>query len=304
MPMNPCSAIDGPGGLTPRLGGRCPTSWLALALAFGLAGFLFGCGADEEPQTLEPSRVAMDENVAPIYDDGELTIYEVKAPFQLPIAAPDSDSRRALAQQDVAPYGAQPWVLNDQVQVQVSWVVSNLDEQAHNVQLTIDPWNEFGRYWPGVTMIDDEEALPNFSGYDRLIEVPGTAAPGDARVHGVVSFDNMHELAIDFATAINIIENPPPMDDPSAPYGAATLVNHAFDIHNFSQNDPLIRSYIPEVIAGLTGFDFGLRTTGDPGNIALEIVVEVVDAGDQRVLDEGSSDPLLEMPERQYTVGQ
>jgi hypothetical protein len=88
------------------------------------------------------------------------------------------------------------------------------------------------------------------------------------------------------------------------PYGAATLVNHAFDIHNFSEDDRLVRYYIPEVIAGLTGFDFGLRTFDDPGNVALEIVVEIVDMGDQRVLERDSTDPMLEMPEAQITVGQ
>jgi hypothetical protein len=247
----------------------------------------------------------MNESVAAIYDDGELSIYEVKASFPLPIAAPDSASQQALQREGTAPYGAQPWVLNDQVRVQISWMISNLDAETHNVELIVDPWNEFGRYWPGVTVIDEEEgeALPNLSGYDRLIQVPGTKQPGESRVHGVIAFDNMHELAVDFATVINIIENPPPEDDESS-YGAATLVNHAFDIHNSSEDDPLVRSYIPDVIAGLTGFDFGLRTTGEPFNVALEIVVEVVDTGDQRVLEESSSDPALEVPETQFTIGE
>jgi len=284
------------------LGGFYPSALVGtVCLVWGTVG----CGAEEEQRTLEPARVAMNESVAPIYDDGELTIYEVKAPFQLPIAAPDRQSRDALRRQNVEPYGAMPWVQNDQVRVQISWVISNLSPETANVELIIDPWNEFGRYWPGVTVIDEQEgeALPNLSGYDRYIEVPGTDAPGEARVHGVITFDAMHELAIDFATAINIIEYPPP-DDGSLPYGASTLVNHAFDIHNASKNDLLVSSYIPEVIAGLTGFDFGLRSVGEPGLWGLEIMVEVVDTGDQRVLERDSTDPMLEMPERQYTVGE
>lgn len=281
------------GGTRPRLCG------LLVALHATL-----GCSPDEEQRTLEPARVAMNGSVAPIYDDGELTIYEVKAPFQLPIIAPSDDTRRDLQRQGTEPYGAEPWVYNDQVEVQISWVISNLDAETHNVELVVDPWNEFGRYWPGVTVIDEEEgeALPNLSGYDRLMEIPGTSEPGEARVHGVITFANMRELAIDFATVINIIQNPPPEEDDGS-YGAATLVNHAFDIHNSSENDPLVRSYIPEVIAGLTGFDFGLRSF-EPVNVALEIVVEVVDTGDERVLEEGSKKTPLEMPEMQYTISE
>ncbi len=302
MPVNEVIPARAVGCCTPRLGGFYPSALVGtVCLVWGTVG----CGAEEEQRTLEPARVAMNESVAPIYDDGELTIYEVKAPFQLPIAAPDRQSRDALRRQNVEPYGAMPWVQNDQVRVQISWVISNLSPETANVELIIDPWNEFGRYWPGVTVIDEQEgeALPNLSGYDRYIEVPGTDAPGEARVHGVITFDAMHELAIDFATAINIIEHPPP-DDGSLPYGASTLVNHAFDIHNASKNDLLVSSYIPEVIAGLTGFDFGLRSVGEPGLWGLEIVVEVVDTGDQRVLERDSTDPMLEMPERQYTVGE
>jgi hypothetical protein len=287
------------GSIAPQRGGDAPR-WCAMLLALHAA---VACAPDEEQRTLEPSRVAMNESVAAIYDDGELVIYEVKAPFQLPIIAPGDSTREDLASQGTEPYGAEPWVHNDQVEVQISWLISNLDPETHNVELVIDPWNEFGRYWPGVTVIDEEEgeALPNLSGYDRLMEIPGTNEPGEARVHGVITFANMRELAIDFATVINIIQNPPPEEDGS--YAAATLVNHAFDIHNSSENDPLVRGYIPDVIAGLTGFDFGLRTF-EPVNVALEIVVEIVDTGDERVLEEGSRETPLAMPEMQYTIGQ
>ena len=290
----------GAGSIAPRWGGRCPRVCGLLVVALAAAG----CAPDEEQRTLEPARVAMNEEVAAIYDDGELVIYEVKAPFQLPIIAPSDGTRDDLAAEGTEPYGAEPWVYNDQVEVQVSWIISNLDAETHNVELVIDPWNEFGRYWPGVTVIDEEEgeALPNLSGYDRLMEIPGTDAPGEARVHGVITFANMRELAIDFATVINIIQNPPP-DEEDGSYGAATLVNHAFDIHNSSENDPLVQSYVPDVIAGLTGFDFGLRSF-EPINVALEIVVEIVDTGDERVLEEGSKETPLEMPEMQYTIGE
>ena len=289
---------------TPSLGAQSPIPHALLSLS--VCAGLFGC-AQEKQRTLEPTRVAITAETEPFYDDGELTMYEVKAAVELPIIEPDQASARALRQQDVEPYGAKPWVTADQVDVQLSWTVSNLDKETHNVHLLIDPWNEFGRYYPGVTVIDEQdgEAIPNLSGYDRFFEVPGLddELGRSSRVHGVVSFDAMHEMAIDFATVMSIIANPPPEDDPNIPYGAATLVNHAFDIHNSSENDPLVDYYIPEVIAGLTGFDVGLRTY-EPANLALEVVIEIVDKDAQRVVEDGSDDRVLETPETEFTVGE
>lgn len=293
-----------PGPCTPPLGARSPIAHALLTLGF-CAG-LVGC-AQEKQRTLEPSRVAITDDTEPFYDDGELTMYEVKAPIELPILEPDQASARALRQQDVEPYGAKPWVTADQVDVQVSWTVSNLDKDTHNVHLLLDPWNEFGRYYPGVTVVDEQdgEVMPNLSGYDRFFEVPGLDDEygRSSRVHGVVTFDAMHEMAIDFATVMNIIANPPADDDMTLPFGAATLVNHAFDIHNSSENDPLVDVYIPDVIAGLTGFDVGLRTY-EPANIALEIVIEIVDKDSQRVVEDGSDDQVLQTPDTEFTVGE
>jgi hypothetical protein len=231
-------------------------------------------------------------------------MYESKLPVQLPILEPDRNSMRTLSETVVDPYGRQPWVLAEDVEVQISWVISNLDAETHNVHLLVDPWNEFGRYWPGLTLVDEDagEYLPNLSGYDRFIEVPGLDDERSSRVDGVITFNNIREMAIDFATVINIIEYPPPQADDSE-YGPITYANHAFDIHNSSERDPFVDPYIPQVIAGLTGFDVGLRSY-EPANIALEVLIEVVDTGNQRVVEEGSPAPILAMPERQYTLGE
>ena len=133
-------------------------------LAFGLVG----CGDNEMSRMLEPNQVAMTKDVAPIYDDGELTLYEVKRGIDFPILTPSNGAMAALNGEPTEPYGRRPWITSDDVRVQLTWTLSNLDDEPHNVELLVDPWNEFGRYWPGLTLVDADEGeyQPNFSGID------------------------------------------------------------------------------------------------------------------------------------------
>jgi hypothetical protein len=81
-----------------------------------------------------------------------------------------------------------------------------------------------------------------------------------------------------------------------------TYVNHAFDFQNRSDNDPLVKDWIPSVVAGLTGIDMGLRT-GEPARIALEVVVEITDQGSDKVRREGKKDALLPPTDVIITIG-
>jgi hypothetical protein len=165
--------------------------------------------------------------------------------------------------------------------VQVSWTVSNLDTDGHNIELLLDPWTEFARYVPGVN-VGEETTIPDLSGIDLLTRVEGLE-----RKTGTFTFDDMDEAATDLATTQNILKNmPPPAADMAASdYGGGVngMINHAFEIHNrSSDNDKLVAYYIPPTVAGLVGFDIGLRTY-DKANVAIEIVVEVVDVPGNRV---------------------
>jgi hypothetical protein len=99
------------------------------------------------------------------------------------------------------------------------------------------------------------------------------------------------------------------MDDPLPIYA-----NHAFNLQNHSWDDVLSAPYIPGVIAGLTGIDFGFRTSDSvpcpsdsmtqcADTIALEISVEVVDTGKDRVQQQGGTEPLLKATTKVVTVG-
>jgi hypothetical protein len=297
---------DGPGSPGPGPGSRALVlSVLALSSA--------ACGEADETRMLPPQQVAMSQALGPIYSDDELMIFEVKKPLQFPIIAPEGD---IAADDSIEPYGRRPWITLDDIRVQISYTVSNLDEDQHNVHLIVDPWTEFGRYWPGLTLVDAEEGeyAPNQSAFDDFFVLPGVSEGEASRRHGVITYDDMDEVARDFATVMHLIKYPPAgypgggePEEGESPL--PTYVNHAFHFQNHSENDPLVQAWVPPVVAALTGVDFGLMTeeAGADGmnapNIALEIVVEVTDLGTGKLRKEGADDVLLPPTTEIITVG-
>jgi hypothetical protein len=266
------------------------------ATLWGLAG----C-SDDATRRLDPVSVAMvgDDGFQPIYDDNELTIYEAKTSLMLPIIAPKPAQLEALSSAASDPIERLPWVGQNDVHIQVTWTLSNLDPGAHAVWVMLDPWNEFGRYQPAVH-IDGDEAVRDLSGIDMLFEVPGTEDDAEPRIVGTFTFDDMDELAVDFATVFKILNDAVPVaedeDDPRP-----TLINNAFNVRDRSNRSPLLTPYRPSVVPGLVGFDYGVRTS-EHANVALEIVVELRDDGD-RVPRRGQVAPLLEPPETVISAG-
>jgi hypothetical protein len=266
---------------------------------------LAACSGSAETHHLPPTLLGMNDRVAPIYDDGERALYEVRLPVGLPVLQPTEAERRALATRGFAPFPRQPWVELSDLSVQVTWMLVNLDRQAHDVEILVDPWNEFGRYSPGLILVNEQdgEALPNLSGIDVRRVVPGSrdAEGRSTRVTGTFTFGDMDELAQDFATVIHIIENvTPPSDGENDPRIA--YANHTFHVDNRQGSTPLTDRYRPGTIPALTGFDLGLRTTR-PANVAIEIAIEIVDRNGERVRAAGSAEPILNVPRRVYTVG-
>jgi len=207
------------------------------------------------------------------------------------------------------PYGRQPWITLKDVRVQLSWTLTNLDDQQHEVELIIDPWNEFGRYYPGLTLVDAEEGeyFPNLSGIDYRYILEGANKGKSSRRQGVFTYEDLDEMARDFGTVMNLIMNPPT----SLPGGGMleegesalpTYVNHAFEAQNHSERDALTKAWVPNVVAALTGIDMGLRTT-EKANVALEVVVEITDLGSNKVREEGEKDRLLPPTDVIVTIG-
>lgn len=268
-----------------------------------LAVFACACGEDETQRTLPPTQLALDAALPPVYDDGELTLYEVRRPVQLPIRPPSAAELARLEASVVPPYGRQPWVALADVRLQLSWTITNLDDEARSVEVLIDPWNEFARYFPGLMLIDADEGeyLPNLSGIDYLYRLEARSAGVASRQHGTYTFEDMDELARDFATVMSLIAAPPRSDDPEAEDLTLVYANHAFSFQNHSSSDALVKRWVPSIVPALTGFDVGLRTR-EPARIAIELVAEVVDSGGDKVQAHGG-DTVLPAPSVVITLG-
>lgn len=267
-----------------------PLLGLATPIVTALAIAVTGCGSSEERSTTKPALLGMTSNDTPFYEDGNTTLFQVKRPIHLPIVAPSDAQRAALKETKVAPYGRQPWLTKDDVKVQVSWTLSNVDQAPHDVEILVDPWNEFVRYWPSINP-GEIRTLPDLSGIDVMLRLE----PLEKR-SGTFTYDDMDELAIDLATVQNILADfaahPPDPNAGDPGPSANMLVNHAFETHNRSSDgDLLSQPFIPGTIAGLVGFDLGLRTL-EPANVAIEIVLELVDVSGDKV-DHDALDPTV-----------
>jgi hypothetical protein len=269
-----------------------------LALPFVVGPMLVAaCAGGGGDQVTRPVPLGMASSIAAFYDDGELALYQVQRPVALPVRKPTSAESSALgAAPKGTPYPHAPFLLSSDESVEVHYTLSNLDDQQHTVWLLVDPWNEFVRWNPGVQVVSDDETVPNF-GYDLSFVVDAKS-----RLEGTITSDDMHEIAIKLASVENVISQADAIDmAASMGGGGATtneLVNHIFNPQNRSNtNDPLYTPWIPPVIAGVTGFDLGLRTM-EPANVAVEITMDVVDMNGNRFVLQDSTDKELGVPSK------
>jgi hypothetical protein len=237
--------------------------------------------------------VGLTSTAAPYYDDGNLTLYEAQVPVELPVRQPSSAEIKALGSAPAGtPYPRAPFLLASDESVEIQYVIANADSQAQTVWLLIDPWNEFVRYRPGVTIVSDDETTPNL-GYDL-----GFYVEANSKVQGTITSDDVQEIAIKLASTENVLASPlatAPSDDDTGP-SAGELANHIFDAQNRSNdNDPLYTPWIPPVIAGVTGFDLGIRTSS-PADVAVQIVMDVQDLNGNRFVTQGSSTKTIGIP--------
>lgn len=252
-------------------------------IVVGVMGVLAAACSNDDVEVLQPVVLGMTETSPPLFDDGETQIFQVTREVQLPFRNP-REGERASGQQD--PYPRRPFHVASDSRITVRFTLTNLDDAKHNVDVLVDPWNEFVRYVPGVTMGNEDEVIPNFSGIQR----PFVLEP-KARIEGILTPDDMVELATDLTTAMALDRRPP---DAEGDLGGAVLFNRAFNVQNrSSEPDPVLRTWIPpgdkSTVAAIIGFDLGLRTL-EPARIAIELVIDVDDKNGDRII-QSDEDP-------------
>jgi hypothetical protein len=291
MPRN---SLTFRGAFAPIAVGFCPLLLLVLAAS---------CSDNSTNQATKPIELGMTDKMAPYYSSQELTLYEAQIPVMLPVRKPTDSELSALSKPvPGTPYPRAPFVTAEDESVEVHYTISNLDSQQHTVWLLIDPWNEFVRWDPGITVVSDEVTTPNW-GYDLAFVVPAMS-----RVDGTLTPDDMHEVSIKLASVENLLASPQAKAASMADGGGGggSMYNSGFDPTTYANNifnpqnrsnggDPLYTPWIPAEIAGLTGFDLGIRTS-DPANVAIEITMQIQDLQGNRFVATDSTDPQIGRP--------
>jgi hypothetical protein len=182
------------------------------------------------------------------------------------------DLRQAAESYDDLPYRRLPWVQRGDVEVEVDFSLTNLDDETHQASVIVNGFNEFHEYVPGVIVVDDE-ATAEFAQWERLYEL----GPRE-RIERTIREEQLDEVAVDLATVVNGADNP----------------NNVVFFENQSGSDERNREFIPAVVPGLMGLRLGLRGR-EAANLLLEATVRVRDTAD-RLASEGE-EPFRTNPE-------
>jgi hypothetical protein len=248
-------------GDAPKTEGKSPRSgaWL-LGIGRKLAPFVLaglavstGCSQTNETRTIGPYTLAISETTTPAVPpsgEGE-GVYQTQATVVLPLI----DRPKDLTGDRVKPYPRVIWYPSSALQVQLTYVITNLGAENTVIELLVDGFNEFVRYEPLAHVDDEGDVSTDLSMVNRRIIVPGKG-----RVMGTVSYDDFERMATALAIIMNQVPNP----------------FHAVEEHTDLFTDPMTKPYLPSQIDGLTGFNLSLRSLG-PNKIALEATVELID---------------------------
>jgi len=198
-------------------------------------------------------------------EGGALFIVETRA--ELPIARPTSaelaDRMAGLRAYRDLPFPRLPWVTRGELEIQIDFTVSNLDDAERDVDVIVNGANEFDEYVPGVQVVE-EDPIPMHSQWERRYTVPAKG-----RISDTVREEDLDEAAVDLATVVN-----------GAPNSDAVVY-----FENKSATDERNQRYIPEIIPGLVALRLGLLSNR-AAPLLLEATVRVRDVGD-KLADDG-----------------
>lgn len=203
-------------------------------------------------------------DTTPAFVEGEEeSLFLVEERIELPVRVPSDTQMAELvsgAGEVAIPFARLPWVQRHDYEIEVDYVLINLDDSRSSVDVVINGFNEFHEYLPGV-IFDDDEIIPEFAQWERFIVLE----PLERRF-GTIREEEFDEIAVDLATVVNGVSN----------------ANQIVHPNNHSSTDRRSQEFIPEVIPALTGLRVGLRATST-SNVVIEITVRVRDVSSRIV---------------------
>jgi hypothetical protein len=161
------------------------------------------------------------------------------------------------------PFPRLPWIERGELEIQIDFTLSNLDDAERDVDVIVNGANEFDEYVPGVQVID-EDPIPLHSQWERRYTVKAKS-----RIEDTVREEDLDEAAVDLATVVN----------------GAPNSDEVVYFENKSSTDERSKKYIPAVIPGLVAVRLGLRSNR-AAPILLEASVRVRDVGDKLADDD------------------
>lgn len=201
-------------------------------------------------------QVALDESTPAAFESEDGAIYIVETRVELPILQPTEmaiqDRREGARSLENYPYRRLPWVQRGDLETEIDFTLSNLDDTEREVAVIVNGFNEFHEYMPGVTVIDDTPT-PDFSQWERLYSLEPLE-----RIERTIREEELDEVAVDLATVVNGAPNP----------------HQIVHFENKSSDDERAQAFIPDVVPGLVGVRLGLRSTSQ-ARILLEATLRV-----------------------------
>ncbi len=239
-------------GRRERAGWRPWRAAWAVVFALGAAGCTQDTYLDGNGGKLYQMALVMESALA-----SELATGLVEQRVELPLRPPTEEelARLRAAPPSAPPYPRRPWVLPEDVRIEVDWALHNLStEEGAEVRLLFNGINEFHEFVPWVAGGDG--ATDNFSQWERRIRL----APGERRF-GTIREDDVEEAARDLAV---LAMDPPP--------------NFNFVVHPQTRglDDPRLQRFRPEVVPGLIGFRMAMMPES-AAVLLLEFTVRVRD---------------------------
>lgn len=224
-------------------------------------------------------QVALTDDTAPAVEGEEGALFIVETRADVPVIRPTDtemqDLYRGRESHPRLPFPRLPWIERGDIELSVDFTLSNLDDEPHDVDVTINGANEFHEYFPGVVDVEDEP-VPLHAQWERRYTIEPKS-----RITRTVREEEIDEAAVDLATVVNGAPNP----------------DQIVYFESKSATDKRTRRYIPDVIPGLIALRLGLRAT-DAGPILLEATIRARDVGG-KLVDDDSNDEMLQVnPER------